>query len=108
VDQNLKQTPQLQRSGDGWAEYLIGDRREFFHVVFRLEFDHRIEDDTKGQFHIMTLVEGDSVQVVSLSDSERQKIFGYAETIIVPADFGPYALVNQGQSPCKVVKARLR
>ena len=108
VDQNLKQAPRLVRSGDGWAEYMIGDRREFFHVVFRMEFDQCIEDDTKGQFHIMTLVEGESVQVASLVEPERQKIFGYAETIIVPADFGPYALVNQGQTPCKVVKARLR
>jgi mannose-6-phosphate isomerase class I len=90
VGKNLKQEPKLVRSGGGWAEYLIGDRREFFHIVFRLEFDHQIEDDTESRFHI------------------RKLLFKYSETIIVPACFGKYRIINRGQGVCKIVKARLR
>ena len=108
VARNLKQEPRLIRSGDGWAEYLIGDRREFFHVVFLLEFDSQIEDDTEGNFHILALVEGASVELYALQDREKKLAFNYSETIIVPACFGKYRIVNQGEGACKIAKARLR
>jgi len=108
VSKNLIQKPSLVRSGDGWAEYLIGDRREFFHIVYRLEFDNQIEDDTCGKFHIITLVEGDSIELHSLEDKNKKIEIRYSETVIVPACFGKYQMINQGQGICKVVKARLR
>lgn len=108
VAQNLVQEPQLVRSGRGWAEYLIGDRREFFHVVFRMEFDRKMEDDTDGKFHVLTLVEGESVKLASVSDSNIFFIFNYSETIIVPACLGKYRVENLGEKPCKIAKARLR
>jgi mannose-6-phosphate isomerase len=108
VDQNLKPEPRLVRSGGGWSEYLIGDRREFFHLVFRMEFERQIEDDTAGKFHVLTLVEGTAVELQSLVDPERKLAFKYSETVVVPACFGRYRIVNQGHGTCKVVKARLR
>ena len=108
VGKNLKQEPKLVRSGDGWAEYLIGDRQEFFHIVFRLDFDRQIEDDTEAKFHILTLVEGAVVELHSLVDEARKLLFKYSETVIVPACFGKYRIINRGQGVCKIVKARLR
>lgn len=108
VDENLRQQPQHVRSGDGWAEYLIGDRREFFHLVFRMDFDNQIIDDTAGKFHVLCLVQGDSVIISSLDDPEKKLKFDYSETIIVPACFGRYRIENQGDAPCKIAKARLR
>lgn len=108
VARNLVQDPKLVRSGNGWAEYLIGDRREFFHLVFRQEFDHAIEDDTKGNFHVLTLVEGESVKLSSFGAPEKFFIFHYSETIIVPASMGKYRIENLGSTPCKIAKARLR
>ncbi len=108
VDENLKQQPRLVRSGDDWAEYLIGDRREFFHIVFRMDFDRQIIDETDGQFHVLCLVQGESVLISSLNDPEKKLKFDYSETIIVPACFGGYSIVNLGDLPCKIAKARLR
>jgi mannose-6-phosphate isomerase class I len=108
VSRNLKQEPKLVRSGDSWAEYLIGDRREFFHIVFRLEFDRQIDDDTEAKFHVLALVEGASVELHSLRDQGRKLSFKYSETVIVPACFGKYRIVNQGEGICKIVKARLK
>lgn len=108
IYKNAIQEPRLVRSGDGWAEYLIGDRREFFHVVYRLEFEDRVEDDTRGKFHVITLVEGDSVELRSLEDENKRVRMNYSETILIPACFGKYQMINQGQGICKVVKARLR
>jgi mannose-6-phosphate isomerase class I len=108
VSENLIQIPSLVRSGVGWAEYLIGDRREFFHVVFRLEFDKHIEDDTCGKFHLLTLVEGDAVEIHALEDKNNKIEIKYSETVIIPAGLGKYQMTNKGQGVCKVVKARLR
>ena len=108
VDENLKQAPRLVRSGNGWAEILIGDRREFFHVVFRLDFDREIEDDTNGKFHIHTLVEGDSVMFRALQEPEKQFLLHYSETVIIPACMGRYRIINHGKGQCKTAKARLR
>jgi mannose-6-phosphate isomerase class I len=108
VNAHLKPSPLLIRSGAGWAEYLIGDRPEFFHIVFRLEFDREIEDATDGHFCVMTLVEGESVELVSPDDPARSLRFRYSETVIVPACLGRFRLVNRGTTSCQVVKARLR
>jgi mannose-6-phosphate isomerase class I len=108
VGRHLVQKPVLVRSGPGWAEYKIGDRPEFFHVVFRLEFKNRILDRTRGRFHILTLVEGQSVRIESSKDPNRCLILRYSETAVVPAVFGEYRIVNLGNIPCKIAKARLR
>ncbi len=108
VADHLKQEPKLIRSGDGWKEYLIADRREFFHIVCRTEFEREIEDDTKGKFHILTLVQGETVLLHSLENPERQYQFNYSETIVVPAYFGKYIVINKKENVCKIAKALLR
>jgi len=108
VDKNLWQKSQKIRFGKDWAEYLIGDRRDFFHVVFRQEFESEIEDNTEGKFHILTLVAGESVLLFSLQNPQKKFLFNYSETIIVPACFGRYKMINQSKGVCKTAKARLR
>ncbi|NSW52157.1 MAG: class I mannose-6-phosphate isomerase [Anaerolineae bacterium] len=108
VARNLVQSPLPVRAGADWTEFLIGDRREFFHVVFRLEFEHAVEDDTRGKFHILTLVEGESILLHAAHDARNAIEIRYSETVIIPATFGKYRMVNQGGETCKVVKARLR
>ncbi|MHB8806201.1 MAG: class I mannose-6-phosphate isomerase [Anaerolineaceae bacterium] len=108
VRKNLIQEPRLIREGKGWKELLIGDRREFFHVVYRLEFDDQVMDDTCGNFHILTLVEGEAVELHAIDDESKTIKMKYSETIIVPACLGKYKMVNQGQGQCKVVKSKLR
>lgn len=108
VAKHLKQPARLIRSGDGWAEYLLGERNDMYYKVHRLEFKEKIDDDTKGKFHILTLVEGDSVLVRSQKYPERQFKLNYTETVIVPACMGGYSIVNLGKSFCKLTKALLK
>lgn len=105
VAENLKQKPRLIRSGEDWAEYVIGERKERYYKAHRLEFATKIDDDTKGKFHILTLVEGDSIIVQSQEHPERRYKLNFSETLIVPACLGKYSILNQGSKPCKVVKA---
>jgi len=108
VAKHLKQKPRLIRADKDWAEYIIGERKDMFYKVHRLEFKKRIEDDTKGKFHVLTLVEGDSIIVQSQEHSERKFAIKFTETLIVPACLGKYTIKNLGSKPCKVTKALLR
>ena len=105
VTECLKQTPQLIRSGEDWAEFVIGEREDMFFKVHRLEFSTKIEDETEGTFHLLTLVEGNSVMVKSNDRPERSFKLNFTETLIVPAALGKYSVSNVGSVPCKVTKA---
>jgi mannose-6-phosphate isomerase class I len=91
------------RSGAGFAEYLIGRHPELFFAVHRLEIDDVADDDTRGRFHVLNLVEGDEILLRTVSGREHR--LSYAETIVVPANVGAYSLVRTGRSPAKIVKA---
>jgi len=108
VAKHLKQEPELLRAGRSWAEYVIGERKDMFYKVHRLEFETKIEDDTEGKFHVLTLVEGDSIIVQSQEHSERKFTIKFTETLVVPACLGKYTIKNLGSEPCKVTKALLR
>ena len=108
VNKYLKQPPRLIRSSKEWAEYCLGEHREIYYKVHRLEFKTRIDDDTNGKFHILTLVEGESIIVQSQKNPERKFKLKFSETVIVPACLGKYSIINLGNSPCKVVKVFLK
>jgi len=108
VGKYLKQSPKLIRSGEDWAEYLLGERKDMCYKVHRLEFIKKIDDDTRGKFHILILVEGDNVIVKSQEHPERQFKLNFSETIIVPACFGKYSIINLGNKFSKLVKALLK
>ena len=108
VAKHLKQKPRLIRAGKDWAEYVIGERKDMFYKVHRLEFETKIEDDTGGKFHVLTLVEGSSTIVQSQKHPERKFAIEFTETLIVPACLGKYTIKNLGSEPCKVTKTLLR
>ncbi len=91
------------RSGAGYAEYEIGRHPELFFAVHRLDVDGLAEDDTRGRFHLLNLVEGEEVLLRTASGREHR--LAYAETIVVPASVGAYSLERKGGSPAKIVKA---
>jgi mannose-6-phosphate isomerase class I len=91
------------RRGAGFAEYAIGHHPDLFFAVHRLHVDDVADDDTRGRFHVLNLVDGDEILI--RTGSGREHRLAYAETIVVPAIVGAYSLVRTGRSPAKVVKA---
>jgi mannose-6-phosphate isomerase class I len=87
--------PTVVRSGNGWAELLLGAHPEMFFAVHRLDFQHEVDDDTRGRFHVLNLVEGDGVDVGGHP-------LAFAETLVVPAAVGRYTLRG---GPAKVIRA---
>lgn len=108
VKENLVQEPRLVRSGQGWAEYIVGEHDLIYFSLRRLEFENSIEDDTAGKFHVLTLVDGESVLVHSLDNPEICYRQNYLDIVVVPANIGKYVIKNLGNQPVCIHKTMLK
>ena len=108
VNENLVQEPRIIRSGDDWAEYIIGEHDLLYFSLRRFEFEKTIEDDTKGKFHVLTLVDGEKVIIQSLDDPERSYKQNYLDVVVVPANMGRYVVRNLGNQPVCIHKTMLK
>jgi mannose-6-phosphate isomerase class I len=108
VADELIRTPEPLRRGDGWREDRLCNLSEVFFEVRRLELDGSgpLADDTNGRFHVLNVVAGSGV--VLETDAGARHDLAYAETIIVPAVVGGYAIRPLGGEPTMVVKALVR
>jgi mannose-6-phosphate isomerase class I len=106
VRNNLKQPPKILRSFESGTEYLLGWLRGVPFEVHRIEFTRKAEDDTSGRFHILTLIKGKDIEIRSVEDPSKSKKIHFSETVIVPAAFGRYGIVGDGQ--CVILKVLLR
>jgi len=63
----------------------------------------RVRIGTEGRFHLLMLVEGKRVVVVT--QQGRRYVLHYAETFVLPAAAVEYELINEDPSPIVLVKA---
>jgi len=103
VQEHLVPTPVALREGTTWGEYRIGDIDQLFFAIHRLEFSDEIADRTEGKFVALNMVEGERCEI--LTHGNKPVELRFAESIVIPATVGDYALRNAGGVPCKVVKA---
>jgi mannose-6-phosphate isomerase len=108
VEENLVQKPRLVRSGEGWAEYIVGEHDLIYFSMRRFEFEKEIEDNTEGKFHVLTLVDGEKVLVQSLDNPELNYTQNYLDVVVVPANMGRYVVKNQGNQPVCMHKTMLK
>jgi mannose-6-phosphate isomerase class I len=108
VMKNLKQQPRLIRLTNNGAEYLLGSYKNMYYEVHRIEVSSRMDDDTKGKFHGLTLVDGEKVIISSKKDPEKKYELNFLDTIIIPASIGEYEIINLGPKPAKIVKALVK
>ncbi|MFA6568739.1 MAG: class I mannose-6-phosphate isomerase [Victivallales bacterium] len=106
--ENIVQKPRMLRNGKGWAEYLVGEHNLLYFGLYRYEFEKEIEGDTRGVFHVLTLVDGEKVAICAKNDPERCYIQNYLDVVVVPANIGPYVIRNLGDQPVCVHKTHLK
>ncbi|WP_104382383.1 class I mannose-6-phosphate isomerase [Sphingobacterium sp. HMA12] len=76
---------------------------DHFYDVYRYEFADEVKIETKGQCHIMMLVEGEAVELTTANG--MKKTFHYAETFAIPAAAHSYSLRNLGTVQAKVIQS---
>ncbi|MDR2274716.1 MAG: class I mannose-6-phosphate isomerase [Sphingobacterium sp.] len=85
------------------AKVHLPTHEDHFYDVYRYEFAQEVAIETKGQCHIMMLVEGEAIELTTANG--MKKIFHYAETFAVPAAARSYSLRNLGTGPAKVIQS---
>jgi mannose-6-phosphate isomerase class I len=103
VRRELIPEPRPVREGANWVELELGRHPDLFFGVNRLDFEENIADDTEERFHVLNLVGGEEVEIVT--DGGATHPLAYAETIVVPASVGGYEIRRVRGGACKVVKA---
>ncbi|MBO9153454.1 class I mannose-6-phosphate isomerase [Chitinophaga sp. GCM10012297] len=95
----------LQEDAAGKVVHLP-THKDHYYDVHRLEFDRSMEVNTDGSFHVLMLVEGESVSIETANGVKA--VFSYAETFVVPAAAVAYRVTNNGGGAAKLVKAFLK
>ena len=106
VGSELISRPRTLEAGDGWRVVGLPTHPDHFYDIHRLEFDRELEVETAGACHVLSLVEGDWIELRTAEGMNRT--FAYAETFVVPAGARRYRLANGGGGTARVVKAFVR
>ena len=97
------------RRGEDWEEYVVGEHELLYFSLRNEKFVSRIEDDTRGDFHVLALVDGEKVMIRSQRNPDRYFMQNYLDIVVIPADFGPYEIINQKSgTTCVVHKTMLK
>lgn len=97
--------------GDGWVEERTGLHEAEFIETRRHWFDVPAPHAHHGGVSVLNLVEGEEAVVTSPDGAFDPFVVHYAETFIVPADAGPFAIAPHGRAEgtrCATIKAFVR
>ena len=108
VRQNIVQKPRTVREGDNWREIILGESDLLYFSLRRLDFQTCIEDDTKGKFHVLSVVNGERIRIRSIDHPERSFEARYLDIVVVPANMGRYVVENLRTEPVSVHKTMLK
>lgn len=84
---------------------MVNAHPKHFYEIHRFEFDSLMEIFTNGQCHILNLVEGTKIKVVT---GNRELVVQYAETFVIPSATEKYTLVNLGGQRDKVIQSNVK
>ena len=108
IRSNVAVPPRLVRETPDGKEFIVGEHDLLYFSLRRLEFDRRMEDDTAGKFHVLTLVDGERVRVRSLDHPEKCYEADFMDLVVVPASMGRYVIENLGVEPIRIHKTMLK
>ena len=84
----------ILRKGEDWEETVVGESDLLYFSLRNVRFVTRAEDDTQGDFHVLSLVDGEQVMIQSKTDPKKFFLQNYLDIVVIPSDFGPYEMIN--------------
>lgn len=106
VKQELISQPYVLQAEQDYQVIHLPTHKEHFYDVHRIEFTNSVTVATENKFHVLMLVEGSSIKVIT-NEGETHR-FQYAETFVIPAAAKEYKIINEGAGTAKVVKAFIK
>lgn len=104
---DLIQEPTELRRGEGFVERRIGRHDRLYFALHEIELSGAVEDDTRGGFHVLVVVDGERVRIESMDDPGLGYDAGYLDMVVVPAGAGRYRVRNLGPQPVRLHKTVL-
>lgn len=99
VMDNIVQPRRTVREGGNdesfYKEVIVGEHELLYFALRNLIFNEKIEDNTDGYFHVLTLVDGEEVDIISKADPSMRFTAKYLDMVVVPASLGEYEIVNK-------------
>ncbi|MFZ4547820.1 MAG: class I mannose-6-phosphate isomerase [Bacteroidales bacterium] len=103
VTQNLISKPVKIDEGNHWVLYHLPTHQSHLYDVHRYHFTGEIEIETLNKCHVLSLVEGSSLELKTKNGISQR--FAYAETFVIPANAISYRITNYSNSEAILVKA---
>ncbi len=107
TNKNFVQEPHVIRE-DGFTESILGEHDLLYFSLRNVVFSDSYTDCATDRFHVLTLVEGESCTIRSLTDYSKFFVQNYLDMVIIPADFGPYEVINEGAGVLTIHKTLLK
>lgn len=108
VKENLVNHGSTVREGENWKEIIVGEHDLMYFSLRNLVFWEKIEDDTDGTFHALSLVDGEKVKVASQEDPSRFYVMNSLDVLVIPASLGKYTIENLGAGAVTIHKTVLK
>ncbi len=108
INNNVVQAPRTVREGKDWKETILGEHDLLYFSLRHLEFEKEIEDNTNGKFHVLSLVNGQSVIIESIDNPELSYKQNFLDIVVVPASMGRYRIRNLTNNPVIIHKTMLK
>ncbi|WP_424492421.1 class I mannose-6-phosphate isomerase [Salinimicrobium sp. GXAS 041] len=102
VEEELISRPLEVEANENWILEHLPTHKEHLYDVNRYTVYTSVTINTSGKAHVLNVVEGKSIEVISGSKSV---VYHYAETFLVPAQVKEYSLKNSSERPVKVILA---
>ncbi len=91
--------------GSNYKTKRLSTHSKHFYEIFRFEFNDEMEVTTNNQCHLLNLVEGSKIQVIT---GDKSMVIQYAETFVIPAKAKNYKMINLGKTQAKVIQSNVK
>lgn len=109
VKDHLLAKPEVIKWTPDYSMDRYGTLPEMPFEIERFHFKKFAENDTQGKFlNVVTLITGDSITIRSKTNPEYQTTLEWLQAAAVPAQFGEYEFINNGEGDCTVIQIRLK
>ncbi len=98
--------PELIDEGSDWQVFHLPTHKNHSYDVHRYHFQGVIEILTNNKFLVMSLTEGQTIEVETMKG--LKETFCYAETFVIPAAALSVRITNKSSSEAVLVKAFMK